>query len=242
VLKLLISFDAADWHSSCCLHALSYYLVGGTMNKKLAFLFGMIMLAAPSSANALLISGTPTPFGQPASPTPIFGTLLDFDDGTTGTDLLFDRYLAFGITSISNTLGPSLGFHPTSQSAPNYIGTGFPNGWDADILVEFTTLQAAVGIGIAGPTTLQFELLDASMNVLEGYSLSTTPINTYYFINRLSADTKFLRVAGDFVAIDDLQFDNVTVPQSIPEPSTLALFGAGLAGLALIRRCRKFKT
>ena len=169
MLKLLISFDAADWHSSCCLHALSYYLVGGTMNKKLAFLFGMIMLAAPSSANALLISGTPTPFGQPASPTPIFGTLLDFDDGTTGTDLLFDRYLAFGITSISNTLGPSLGFHPTSQSAPNYIGTGFPNGWDADILVEFTTLQAAVGIGIAGPTTLQFELLDASMNVLEGY-------------------------------------------------------------------------
>lgn len=134
-----------------------------------------------------------------------------------------------------NTLGPSLEYFPTSQSGLNYIGTGFPNSWDADILVEFTALQAAVGIGIAGPTTLTFQLLDANMNILEGYVLRTTPVNTYYYINRLTNDTKFLRVAGDFVAIDDLQFDTKTVRPDVPEPSTLLSFGVAALALGAAR-------
>jgi hypothetical protein len=108
----------------------------------------------------------------------------------------------------------------------------------ADILVEFSALQAAVGIGIAGPTTLTFQLLDASHSVLEGYSLTTTPTNTYYYINRLSNDTKYLRVAGNFVAIDDLQFDVKTVT-TVPEPETYALMLAGLGALGFMARRRK---
>ena len=111
-------------------------------------------------------------------------------------------------------------------------------GWAANILVEFTSLQAAVGIGIAGPTRLQFDLLDAGMNVLEGYNLTTTPVNTYYYINRLTNDTKFLRVAGNFVAIDDLQFDTKTV-NGIPEPDTYALMLAGLGVVGFMARRRK---
>jgi hypothetical protein len=199
--------------------------------------FGALLVA--SAAQAALVQGTPTPFGQPANPLPRFGTLIDFDDGTTNTALAANRYAGVGVTSIANTLGPSLGFFPTSQSSPNYIGTGFPNSWDADILVQFAALQAAVGIGIAGPTTLQFELLDAGMNVLEGYSLSTTPVNTYYYINRAGADVSFLRVAGDFVAIDDLQFDVRTVG-TVPEPGTVALLlMGGLAFRTVWRRGRK---
>ena len=211
--------------------------------------FGLILVAlgalAGGSAQAALVTGTPTPFGQPANPNPQFGTLIDFDDGVTGTNLAANAYVADGVLSIANTLGPSLSYQPTSQSAPNYIGTGFANGWDADILVSFAALQAAVGIGIAGPTSLRFELLDAGMNVLEGYDLRTTPVNTYYYINRLTADVSFLRVAGDFVAIDDLQFDNKTVPQGgIPEPSTWAmmLLGFGALGTALRSRRRMLAT
>jgi hypothetical protein len=195
-------------------------------------------LLSTSLAQAALVQGTPTPCCGAANPLPRFGTLIDFDDGTTGTALAFNRYVGVGVTSIANTLGPSLEFFPTSQSGPNYIGTGFANSWDADILVEFSVLQAAVGIGIAGPTTLQFELLDANKVVLEGYSLRTTPVNTYYYINRLSNDTKYLRVAGDFVAIDDLQFDTKTVP-TIPEPETYALMLAGLGIVGFMARRRQ---
>lgn len=205
-----------------------------------AYRVGLIAMAALLSttlAQAALVQGIPTPFGaSPADPQPRFGTLIDFDDAATNTLLAADHYAGQGVVSITNTLGPQLGYFVTSQSAPNYVGTGFANDWDADILVEFSVLQAAVGIGIAGPTTLQFELLDASMNVLEGYSLTTTPTNTYYYINRLSNDTKFLRVAGDFVAIDDLQFDTQTVG-TVPEPTTLALMLAGVGGV--IRRYRR---
>jgi hypothetical protein len=211
--------------------------------------FGLILVALGAltggAAHAALVEGTPTA-GGPASPVPLFGTLIDFDDGITGSNLAANAYVAQGVTSITNTLGPSLGYHPSSQSDPNYIGTGFPNGWDADILVQFASLQAAVGIGIAGPTSLRFELLDAGMNVLEGYDLTTTPVNTYYYINRVSADVSFLRVAGDFVAIDDLQFDNQTVPPNggIPEPSTWAmmLLGFGALGTALRSRRRATAT
>jgi hypothetical protein len=204
--------------------------------KKLSLIAAAALLST-TLAQAALVEGTPTPCCGPANPNPQFGTLIDFDDGVTGTNLAANHYAAMGVTSIMNTLGPSLAFHPTSQSAPNYIGTGFTNDWDADILVEFSVLQAAVGIGIAGPTTLRFELLDAGMNVLEGYTLRTTPVNTYYFINRASNDTKFLRVAGDFVAIDDLQFDTKTVPV-IPEPETYALMLAGLGVVGFMARRR----
>ena len=194
-------------------------------------------LLSTSLAHAALVQGTPST-GGPANMTPVFGTLIDFDDVATNNPLAATHYFSSGVTSITNTLGPTLGYYPTTQSGINYVGTGFGNNWNADILVEFTSLQAAVGIGIAGPTTLQFELLDASMNVLEGYSLSTTPLNTYYYINRLTNDTKFLRVAGNFVAIDDLQFDTKTV-NGIPEPETYALMLAGLGVVGFMARRRK---
>ena len=198
-----------------------------------------VALFAASPANASLEVGTPS--SGPANPTPLFGTLISFDDGITGTNLPAGAYAGQGVTSITNTLGPSLGYFPTSQSTPNYIGTGFANGWDADILVTFASLQAAVGIGIAGPTSLRFELLDAGMAVLEGYNLTTTPTNTYYYINRASADVRYLRVAGDFVAIDDLQFATTTVPPqggAVPEPATWAmmLIGFGAIGFGMRRR------
>ena len=194
-------------------------------------------LLSTSLAHAALVQGTPTPFGQPANPSPLFGTLISFDDVVTGNPLVANHYAGMGVTSIASSIG-TLGHFASSQSGINYVGTGFGNNWNADILVEFTALQAAVGIGIAGPTTLQFELLDAGMNVLEGYSLSTTPSNTYYYINRLTNDTKFLRVAGNFVAIDDLQFDTKTV-NGIPEPETYALMLAGLGVVGFMARRRK---
>ena len=206
-----------------------------------AVIAGMALFAG-SPASATLVIGTPTPTGLPANPSPLFGTLISFDDGTTNSALAANAYAGLGVTSITNTLGPQLGYYPSSQSGTNYIGTGFSNNWNADILVLFANLQAAVGIGIAGPTTLSFQLLDASLNVLEGYNLATTPSNTYYYINRPTADVSYLRVTGNFVAIDDLQFATNTVPTpDVPEPGTWAmmLVGFGAIGAGLRRRKRQ---
>ena len=197
-------------------------------------------LLASTAAHSALVEGTPSNGLLAPTPNPLFGTLINFDDGITGTSLASNQYAALGVTSIANTLGPQLGYFLTSQSLPNYIGTGSANGWDADILVEFASLQAAVGIGIAGPTSLRFELLAPDFSVLEGYDLSTTPSNTYYYINRASNDVRYLRVAGDFIAIDDLQFSMQTV-EAIPEPATwgLMIVGFGMVGSTMRLRSRR---
>ena len=206
------------------------------MKLKLTVLAAAALFAG--AGHATLVQGTPTPTGQPASPTPMFGTLISFDDVATGSPLVANHYAAQGVSSITNTLGPTLGYYQSSQSGINYVGTGPSVGWAADILVSFSSLQAAVGIGIAGPTSLTFQLLAADHSVLEGYTLTTTPTNTYYYINRASNDVSFLRVFGNFVAIDDLQFSSQTVP-SIPEPGTYAMMLAGLGVLGFLTRRRK---
>jgi len=65
-----------------------------------------------TAAQATLEVGTPA--SGSGTPTPRFGTLINFDDGTTGTDLASNRYVADGVTSIVNTLGPLLGFYGSS--------------------------------------------------------------------------------------------------------------------------------
>ena len=205
---------------------------------KLKFTVFAVAALCAGASQAALVQGTPTPAGQPASPTPMFGTLISFDDVATGSPLVANHYAAQGVSSIVNTLGPALGYYPSSQSGINYVGTGPSVGWAADILVSFSSLQAAVGIGIAGPTSLTFQLLAADRSVLEGYTLTTTPTNTYYYINRASNDVSFLRVFGNFVAIDDLQFSSQTVPQ-VPEPGTYAMMLMGLGVLGFLARRRK---
>lgn len=82
---------------------------------------GATLLAASAVSHAV-------PFGGTASPSlsPVFGTLINFDDKATGTSIGAGDYAAMGLTSITETTGSGAAFarYASSQSSPNYIGTG----------------------------------------------------------------------------------------------------------------------
>jgi len=194
-------------------------------------------LLTSSIGHAALLQGTVTDHSSVANPSPRFGTLINFDDGSYSNPVIFDHYLAQGVTSITENNGNYLGYYGSTQSFPYYISSGDYGtpAWNTDILVEFSQLQAKVGIGIAGPTFITFQVLDANRNVLEGYNFSMTGQNQYYYVDHPTNDVKFLRVAGANVAFDDLQF--ATMP--VPEADTWAMMLAGLGLVGVVSRRRK---
>ncbi len=190
-------------------------------------------MVVAGTASAVPFYGTPSP-----SLSPTFGTLIDFDDQPTGTSIGAYDYVSMGLASITETTGAGAAFarYGSSQSSPNYIGTGSSYeigganlGWDGTILFEFASLADMVGLGVAdsqgGPEI--YSIFDSNMNLLESFT-AQTGANTYAGFDRSGLwDIKYLQISGDFFAVDDLQF----TAMSVPEPGTLALFGISLLGM-----------
>lgn len=199
---------------------------------------GATLLAASAMSYAL-------PFTGSASPTlsPVFGTLINFDDKATGTSIGASDYVAMGLTSVTELTGSGTSFarYTSSQSPTNYIGTGFGHdtggvetGWDGEFLFEFASLADMVGIGLAGPSTGSIAVYDSSMSVLESSALPSAS-NTYLGFNHSGTfDIKYLKVTCDFCALDDLQFTKGG--STVSEPGTVALLGLGLTALVSLRR------
>jgi hypothetical protein len=200
------------------------------------------MLGWTGSADAIAFLGTPNP-----SLSPVFGKLVNFDDKPAETEILPTDYVSLGVASITEIegLGSFARYDTSSQSNPNYIGTGFggernPNctidcGWDGTIRFELQNLASMVGLGIAdsrgGAEILS--IYDANFNLLETF---TAPVgmNSYVVFQRTNADIKYFEIKGDFFAADDLQF-NVPNVVSIPEPATmLSLIAFGALGAASV--------
>ena len=197
---------------------------------------GMVFAFGTRVANAVISYGTPSP-----SLSPTFGTLVNFDDKATGTQVLWNDYVAVGVASISELTGAGALFarYSGTQSQPNYVGTssyeigGAAGGWDGTIQIDLGLPASKIGIGVAdssgGPETLS--VFDSWGTQLESYQLAAGG-NIYAVITRTAYDISRIRITGDFFAIDDLQFNVIPAPGAI----LLGSLGVGLVGWLRRRR------
>ncbi len=198
----------------------------------------MFAVATPV-ANGSISYGTPSP-----SLSPTFGTLVDFDDKATGTQVLWNDYVSVGVASITETTGAGQLFkrYSGSQSPPNYIGTGATyeiggasGGWDGTIQIDLALPASMVGIGIANNSggIETFSVYDSVGSLLESYTV-TTGNNVYAVITRGSYDISRLVITGDYFAIDDLQFN------AVPAPGAILLSSIGVGIVGWLRKSRTF--
>lgn len=184
----------------------------------------LVVSLTSSSANAAISYGTPSPVLDP-----VFGTLIDFDDQPTGTPILAGDYAAFGVASITElTLGaPAFARYAGTQSQPNYIGTGFENGWNGIIRIDLAKPASQIGIGVAdsagGPEILS--VYNSGGTLLESHVLMPG-LNIYAVITRPFYDISRIELAGEFFAADDLQFNVIPAPGAI----LLGTLGVGVVG------------
>ena len=181
-------------------------------------------LALTTSASATLFEGTPYP-----NLNPVFGTLVNFDDGVTGTPVDPAHYVGVGVASIID-LNNQLFYEPSSQSPPNYVGAP-EAGWAMDTVITLVNPANQIGIGLAGPGDVTLTAFDVNGNVLESYTFPFAS-NDYWYISRGSSDIKSLEIISGFIAIDDLQFNGGV---TTPEPGSILLLISGLTSLAFAR-------
>jgi len=200
---------------------------------------GLMFAVGTPVANGSISYGTPSP-----SLSPTFGTLVDFDDKATGTQVLWNDYVSVGVASITETTGAGQLFarYSGTQSPPNYVGTsgayeigGASGGWDGTIRIDLALPASMVGIGIAnnagGIETLS--VYDSGGSFLESHTVATGG-NVYAVITRGTYDISRLVITGDFFAIDDLQFN------AIPAPGAILLSSIGVGIVGWLRKSRTF--
>ncbi|NIM95384.1 MAG: hypothetical protein GTO18_16940 [Anaerolineales bacterium] len=182
---------------------------------KLSLILVFLLSLLPLAVFADFFEGTPSPFLDPR-----FGTLINFDDQPTGNVVDEFDYVHLGVASIKNIEeGWPLWYRDDGpQSPPNYVGTGpggergtdSPLGWDGTILIELIHPTNQIGIGIAnskgGPEEIM--ALASDFTVVERIETELGPNDRYFVLTSSNWDIKYLKIYGDFFAIDDLQFNS----------------------------------
>lgn len=213
---------------------------------KSAILTGATLILTAGMASAALVTSLPG-----GTPIPL-AALNVYDVGPVAiapgiTWSAFDNYAQAGWTGVHG-----LGVNGRWEGPQPFYGLEVGDGtsrismtwaFDAPVSGVGGLINYAPGAGDLDITSV-IQVLDSALNILESYDLtSSAPISTpgginegvFLAIDRAGDDISYFRVWNDALVLRNLtlQFDP---PVGIPEPMTLALFGAGLAGIALMRR------
>ena len=192
-------------------------------------LFASLALALATSAHASVITSISDAALTGAS-------IQTFDDVASG---YYDSLSLPGVTIVGNG-GPmhidnDNGMYGMGgMNLNNYFGS--PSSFD----LIFDAPVTAFGIyGGAVNSPWVYTAYNAAGQMLETY---TTPGNccspTFYGIaNKAGIARVNLSANGDWVIFDNL-YMKTDVQADVPEPASLALFGAALAGIASVRRKR----
>jgi hypothetical protein len=139
--------------------------------------------------------------------------------------------------------GSVISIYNNSHTGLNSVGFGAMADLYDSIDQSFSTTASAqyqlsfwLSWGSAGPSNADFQALWNGSVILDVPGASTSDWTQYSFLVLATSGSTNLKFQGynnpTWYYLDDVSVD----PAGIPEPSTLLLGGAGLLGLALLRR------